>query len=226
MHDATEDDTMDQDEDGIDEEENLVGEYIPTGIRVGRRRGDRRGRGGIGLQVGDGMVQNHNWDRCNRGGRKWDLIVGDVAGAHAKVSDDNIIDVDEEFDGLANQAGEEGNPEGPEGHLEGSQGASARHPDPSINESQALSEQARCVLLKLSKSCQAILSENSKCYTDAYQILEMLVGESPTWNANIAFADNSLEAVVSRCQHSERLVSCAKFVQALALIHFRTKVER
>jgi hypothetical protein len=208
-------------DDGIDErggEEDLTGEYFPGRIRSERGRG-RRGRGaGIGGGLGGlGGVQNHNWrPDCNRGSGKLNLISGNVARAHvnASVSDD---DNDEEF-----------NPELEDAQPEGGQGAFAGNTYPSVNESQALSEQARSVLLKLSKSCQAILNEtgSSKYYTDASQILEMLVGESPTWNANSAFADNSMEAIVSRCQRAERLVSCAKFIHALALIHFRTKVER
>jgi hypothetical protein len=202
MVDEREEDGIDEGEDdGIDERggEDLTGEYIPDRIRSKRGRGRRGGGGGGGGGLGGGLggAQNHNWrPDCNRGSGRLDLISANVARAH--VNDDN----DEEFE------------------LEDAH--------PSANESQALSEQARSVLLKLSKSCQAILNEtgSSKYYTDASQILEMLVGESPTWNANSAFADNSMEAIVSRCQHAERLVSCAKFIHALALIHFRTKVER
>lgn len=224
MHDGMEEDRIGHGEDDGDEREEKEDEYIPSGIRAGREGGGRGGSG-AGIGHGAGWVQNHNWHPdCRRGSRKLNLISGGVARAGMNVSDDDNLDVDVEFNGLANQAMEEGNPE--EGHLEGGQGAFTGHPDPSINESQVLSEQARCVILKLSKSCKAILSESSKYYTDASQILEMLVGESPVWNANTAFADNSMEAVASRCQHAERLVSCAKFIHALALIHFRTKVER
>ena len=200
-----------------DEDEDLNDEYIPSGFRAG------------GGGHGAGLVQNHNWHPdCRCGSRKLNLIFGEVARAYRNVSDDHKLDVDVEFNELANQA-EEKNPE--EGHLEGgrlegSQGAFTGHPDSSVNESQALSNQVRSILLKLSKLSQAILSESSKYYTDASQILEILVGETPAWNAKTAFADNSMEAVVSRCQHAEKLVSCMKFIHILALIHFRTKVKR
>lgn len=203
-----EDGIADGGEDGTDEgvgEEDPTDEYFPGRIRAERGRGQRgRGAGaGVGGGLGGVQVQNHNWrPDCNRGSGKFNLTSGKVARAQAdaSVEDDIEDDIDDEF--------------------------SAGNPCPPVNESQALSEQARSILLKLSKSCQAILSESSKYYTDASQILEMLVGESPTWNANTAFADNSMEAIMSRCQHAERLVSCGKFTQFLALIHFRTKVER
>ena len=193
-----EEDEIDELDSEGEEEGDLMDGYIPSGSGAGRGRGSRRGHGG-GVGLGAGFVQNHNWHPgCRCGSGKLNLISGEVAGSRQYTLDDeDIIDADEEFDG-----------------------------PPSPNESQALSEQARCVLLKLSKSCKAILSNSSKYYTDASQILEMLVGESPMWSANAAFADNSMEAVVSRCQQTDRLVSCAKFINALALIHFRTKVER
>ena len=203
-------------EDGIDEGEeegDSMDEYIPSGSGPGRGRGGRRGHGG-GIGHGAGFVQNHNWHPgCRRGSGRLNLISGEVAGSRQYALDDeDAIDADEEFNGLVNQAREEGN--------------LIENPDLSPSESQVLSDQARCVLLKLSKSCKAILSDSSKYYTDASQILDMLVGESPAWSANTAFADNSMEAVASRCRQADRLVSCAKFINALALIHFRTKVER
>ena len=85
-----------EDEDEIeeeDEDEDLNDEYIPSGFRAG------------GGGHGAGLVQNHNWHPdCRCGSRKLNLIFGEVARAYRNVSDDHKLDVDVEFNELANQS--------------------------------------------------------------------------------------------------------------------------
>ena len=107
-----------EEDEGYDKED-LMDEYIPSGSGAGRGCGGRRGHGG-GIGHGARFVQNHNWDKCNHGSGKLNLVFREVAcsRSHQYISDEeNIFDADDES-GLVNQTGE--------GNLIG-------NPDPSPN---------------------------------------------------------------------------------------------
>ncbi|PPQ89902.1 hypothetical protein CVT25_004861 [Psilocybe cyanescens] len=110
------------------------------------------------------------------------------------------------------------------------------HPDPARpnHKHHIFSGDARDMFLRITTVCETILDalDNGSGLNDpsfnAINVLSILCSNtthSTIWNTDRIYTDDSLDSLASQCALMEQNIECSKFMQYLALMHFRTKVE-